>query len=71
MGRGGIVTDPTARADAIERVVRALAAEGIGALGVIESPITGTEGNVEFLVSAVHGEARSLGEDAIAEGAHR
>lgn len=49
VGRGGIVRDGAVRARAVERV--ALAAERLGLLpgGTIESPITGADGNVEFL----------------------
>jgi len=53
VGKGGIVRDPEAHRLAIERVrgcVRELGGERIE---VIDSPITGTEGNREFLLHAV------------------
>jgi 23S rRNA (cytidine1920-2'-O)/16S rRNA (cytidine1409-2'-O)-methyltransferase len=52
IGKGGIVHDPAAHQLAIERV-RACAAElGAHDLDVIDSPITGAEGNREFLLHA-------------------
>lgn len=56
VGKGGIVRDPAAHQLAIDRV-RACVAELDGSeLEVIPSPITGTEGNREFLLHAVwHG----------------
>jgi 23S rRNA (cytidine1920-2'-O)/16S rRNA (cytidine1409-2'-O)-methyltransferase len=49
VGRGGIVTDPAKRARAVAEVNGAAAALGLKVMGVIESPITGADGNVEFL----------------------
>lgn len=52
VGKGGIVRDPEAHRFAVERVTQAVeAAGGIGA-AVIDSPITGAEGNREFLLHA-------------------
>jgi 23S rRNA (cytidine1920-2'-O)/16S rRNA (cytidine1409-2'-O)-methyltransferase len=49
VGGGGIVRDPAKRAQAVEKVNRAAVELGLDAAGVIESPIQGAEGNVEFL----------------------
>jgi 23S rRNA (cytidine1920-2'-O)/16S rRNA (cytidine1409-2'-O)-methyltransferase len=49
VGRGGIVTDPSKRARAVEEVSRAAVALGLKASGLLESPIKGADGNVEFL----------------------
>lgn len=49
VGRGGIVTDPAKRARAVEEVNGAAEALGLRVAGLIESPITGADGNVEFL----------------------
>ncbi|HKS27587.1 MAG TPA: TlyA family RNA methyltransferase [Pyrinomonadaceae bacterium] len=49
VGKGGIVSDPEKHARVIEEVRRAAEAEGLRACGVITSPITGADGNVEFL----------------------
>jgi len=51
VGRGGIVRDPAVRERAVERVDRAATALGLLRRGRIESPITGADGNVEFLVA--------------------
>ena len=52
VGKGGIVTDQAAQAAAIVGVVDELASNGIGALGLTTSPITGSKGNREFLLHA-------------------
>lgn len=66
VGTGGIVSDAGARRDAIDRVAAALDSHDIGATGLIESPITGAKGNVEFLLEAVHGAERTVDERVIA-----
>lgn len=53
IGKGGIVRDPKAHGLAIERVQAAVAALGGQGIEVIDSPITGTEGNREFLLHAL------------------
>ncbi|MDP9267297.1 MAG: TlyA family RNA methyltransferase [Acidobacteriota bacterium] len=53
VGKGGIVRDVTVQQAAVERVRAAVAALGGGGIEVIDSPITGTEGNKEFLLHAV------------------
>jgi 23S rRNA (cytidine1920-2'-O)/16S rRNA (cytidine1409-2'-O)-methyltransferase len=49
VGSGGIVRDPQKRARVVEEVNQAAAALGLTVSKVIESPIQGAEGNVEFL----------------------
>jgi len=53
--RGGLVTDPSRQADAVEGAARALTAAGIGPIGVCPSPITGATGNREFFLHGRHG----------------
>ena len=55
VGKGGVVRDPALHARVCDEV-RAWA-EGLGfaVQGIVESPITGPEGNVEFLISATRG----------------
>jgi 23S rRNA (cytidine1920-2'-O)/16S rRNA (cytidine1409-2'-O)-methyltransferase len=55
VGKGGIVRDPAAHRLAIERVRQAVAAQHGETLDVIDSPITGMEGNREFLLHARFG----------------
>jgi 23S rRNA (cytidine1920-2'-O)/16S rRNA (cytidine1409-2'-O)-methyltransferase len=56
VGKGGIVKDPAARSAAVERVCDWLGDRGWAVRGVIESPVTGGDGNVEYLVWATHRE---------------
>ena len=53
--RGGLVTDPATRADAVARVVWNGWDAGFGMLGIAASPILGTHGNAEFLVHMAPG----------------
>ena len=52
VGKGGIVRDPAAYETAINRVRGAVTGSGGTTVDVIDSPITGTEGNREFLLFA-------------------
>lgn len=49
----GVVRDPEVRKRTVEEVSEALVQAGFAVEGVVESPITGPEGNVEYLVKAV------------------
>lgn len=53
LGSGGVVRDPETRAAAVRGAMSALAKAGLGAQGVIRSPVSGGDGNVEYLVWAV------------------
>ena len=57
VGKGGIVRDPAAHQAAIEKVRSAMSALGFIDLDVTDSPITGSEGNREFLLHGVLSEA--------------
>ncbi|HLG14962.1 MAG TPA: TlyA family RNA methyltransferase [Blastocatellia bacterium] len=50
VGRGGIVTDTLKHRRVLAEVVDAARESGLEAVGLIESPILGVEGNREFLV---------------------
>ncbi len=52
VGKGGIVRDPAAHAFAIDRVATSVRSLGWQVVGTIPSPITGAEGNKEFLLYA-------------------
>lgn len=60
VGKGGIVRDDAVRAVAVEGVVAFAKELGFDVGGLIESPVKGAEGNVEYLVSltAPEGERR-------------
>jgi 23S rRNA (cytidine1920-2'-O)/16S rRNA (cytidine1409-2'-O)-methyltransferase len=49
VGGGGVVRDPAKRARVVEEVNNAARALGLDVVNVIESPIQGAEGNVEYL----------------------
>jgi 23S rRNA (cytidine1920-2'-O)/16S rRNA (cytidine1409-2'-O)-methyltransferase len=53
VGKGGVVRDPALHARVCGEVRAWLEGEGWAIDGIVESPITGPEGNVEFLISAV------------------
>lgn len=50
VGAGGLVTDPAVHARVVADVTRAAATVGLERVGLVESPITGAEGNKEFLM---------------------
>jgi 23S rRNA (cytidine1920-2'-O)/16S rRNA (cytidine1409-2'-O)-methyltransferase len=49
VGGGGVVRDASKRARVVEEVNAAARALGMNVVNVIESPIAGAEGNIEFL----------------------
>jgi 23S rRNA (cytidine1920-2'-O)/16S rRNA (cytidine1409-2'-O)-methyltransferase len=49
VGKGGIVTQEADRFEAVERITNFAKTLGLNRLGLIESPIQGTEGNHEYL----------------------
>ncbi len=49
VGKGGIIKDPEVHTKVVNKVRQAIEELGFTCLGVTESPITGTEGNKEFL----------------------
>jgi 23S rRNA (cytidine1920-2'-O)/16S rRNA (cytidine1409-2'-O)-methyltransferase len=52
VGKGGIVRDPAAHQLAIDRVMACVGELGGQGIEIIDSPITGMEGNKEFLLHA-------------------
>ncbi len=56
VGKGGVVRDAEVRREVCERIRAWLAARpGWRVVGLTESPITGADGNVEYLIAARHG----------------
>ena len=53
VGKGGIVRDAEKRAAAVDRVVAFARESGFDVKSVIESPVKGAEGNVEYLMYGV------------------
>ena len=70
-GRGrtdhGVVRDPAIHREVLERVVATAQALGLGTRAVIASPITGPEGNREFLLDLATGPGCAEIADRIAE----
>jgi 23S rRNA (cytidine1920-2'-O)/16S rRNA (cytidine1409-2'-O)-methyltransferase len=52
VGKGGVVRDPAIHARVCHEVETWLIESGWAVSGIVQSPITGPEGNVEFLVAA-------------------
>jgi 23S rRNA (cytidine1920-2'-O)/16S rRNA (cytidine1409-2'-O)-methyltransferase len=50
VGKGGIVRDPAVRAATVEHVTQAAVQIGLARLALEPSPVTGAEGNEEFLL---------------------
>ena len=51
--KGGVVRDPEIHTQVCERIQAWLKAQpGWNVLGIVESPITGPHGNIEFLIAA-------------------
>jgi len=61
--RGGVIRDPATHAAVLHRFVTDAAEAGFGLRGVIRSPVTGSDGNVEFL--ALLGERPGLASEAL------
>ncbi len=55
VGKGGIVRDPAQHQSVCDKILAWLPTLGWAVLGLTESPITGPDGNREFLVAAVKG----------------
>jgi 23S rRNA (cytidine1920-2'-O)/16S rRNA (cytidine1409-2'-O)-methyltransferase len=54
VGKGGVVRDPAIHTRVCDAVAAWLDGSGWTVIGVVPSPITGPEGNVEFLIAAAH-----------------
>ncbi len=50
VGKGGVVRDEARRLEIIEKIKAETAKMGFGVKGLIQSPITGPKGNVEYLI---------------------
>ena len=53
VGKGGVVRDPEVHRRVCSEAAEWIASQGWRVVGLTESPITGPEGNVEFLLGAV------------------
>lgn len=53
--KGGLVTNPVLRADAVARVLWTAWDAGLGTLGIVSSPMLGTYGNAEYIAHLAPG----------------
>ena len=53
VGRGGIIKDPEVHQQVVDKVIRGIEGFGFKLQNVVDSPITGTHGNKEFLAHFV------------------
>ena len=65
VGKGGVVRDPAAHALAVERVTVCIRRLGGSEIEVIDSPISGMEGNREFLLHTVFVQPVGIPEQAL------
>ena len=65
LGSGGVVRDPTHRADAVIEVAAAAARLGWPAHGVARSPLPGPSGNVEFFLCLRRADQPSVSDEEI------
>lgn len=74
VGKRGVVKDPRVHRDVVERVEQAARAAGLAPHGLDYSPVTGPEGNIEYLLYAVKGAAEPANlpaAAAVVDAAHR
>jgi 23S rRNA (cytidine1920-2'-O)/16S rRNA (cytidine1409-2'-O)-methyltransferase len=62
VGKGGIVRDEAARTAVVEKVAAFFRELGLEVKGIIPSPITGQDGNVEYLIYAITAERAETAE---------
>lgn len=71
LGAGGVVTEPTLRADAVWKVATSAFQQGLSTLGVVASPLPGPAGNVEYFLWLARGNrppSRQDVDQAVQEG---
>jgi 23S rRNA (cytidine1920-2'-O)/16S rRNA (cytidine1409-2'-O)-methyltransferase len=57
VGKGGVVRDPAIHRSVLEASARYAQANGFGVSGIVQSPISGPAGNIEFLMHLIAGGA--------------
>jgi 23S rRNA (cytidine1920-2'-O)/16S rRNA (cytidine1409-2'-O)-methyltransferase len=55
VGKGGVIRDASVHARVCDEVSAWVIAQGWAVDGIVQSPITGPEGNIEFLIAARKG----------------
>lgn len=59
VGKGGVVRDAAVHRQVIEKIIAAFSAMGLAVRGLDYSPITGADGNIEYLIYGVKRGAKS------------
>ncbi len=67
VGKGGVVRDPAVHRSVLEGILVFIAQVGLGALGLIPSPLRGPKGNIEFLIWCRKGVEPAIGEGRLSE----
>jgi 23S rRNA (cytidine1920-2'-O)/16S rRNA (cytidine1409-2'-O)-methyltransferase len=71
VGKRGVVRDAAVHADVLRGVIAAVDGQGWAVVGLTWSPITGPEGNIEFLVRLARGPRPvAVDVDGIVRAAH-
>jgi len=65
VGKGGIVKDTAVHKQVLITILDWATEAGLAPIGLIRSPVTGADGNVEFLVWLRPAGERSVGETAV------
>ena len=60
LNKHGVLVDQDQRLSALKRALVSLSSAGLQLLGLVQSPITGSTGNIEFLAHCKHGPAADL-----------
>jgi 23S rRNA (cytidine1920-2'-O)/16S rRNA (cytidine1409-2'-O)-methyltransferase len=68
VGKGGVVRDPSVHTRVCEAAANWVRSKGWTVCGVERSPITGPEGNVEFLLGAVKDSSGDAGDGVLCDG---
>ena len=70
VGRGGLVKDKKQHIAAVRRVIACAAENALAPCGIMKSPITGGDGNTEFLMYAVKNGTASVSDPDITEAVY-
>ena len=68
VGKGGVIRDPAVHARVCDEAADWVRSKGWTVIGVEKSPITGPEGNVEFLLGAVKSPSGEPGAGVLCQG---
>lgn len=67
LGKGGIVRNKSCLCSAVKKVIDFAEKEGLGCTGLVKSPVTGGDGNTEFLIICRPNEERRLRDGRVEE----